>query len=508
MDFDTDDDYEFRNTMLEGETKEDFDLRRANRQLKIDEYNDARDREWVDGIRNALATVGYKIDPILYDYLFGASPFIRKSESGEQVEYAPIITRSKDVMKDKFDKHLGNHYKVKETLAGLKTDLSNLNDIIKLAQDQESLRENGRVSEALQNILDEFGDVQIGTDFGDSIALKDIANEESSEQYDSTPTIGDIINGVYIPLAMGSISPEATEEEVTAAQEKVNKNIELANRLKELVDQGVLDEDFDLRGVVKDRNTYFDQNATFDQHKQAMFEPIKNSILAAVDEIKANPFFQLRETLKAEVKNPVVELTKSLAGEVLDNVTLPKVQEILDKVQDDFEEVDDLSSITLDDVQLKAFEQTRDALKLVQTYLYAASVDPSDVIPIGHNKTFNEFAKNHTDMVQKWQELPEVANDYATMYLQQISQYVNRLQTWIDYANNNAINKKQQFVKSDIAFTKSLWDAIQDKGKKAFTFNIGDDRYDLLEGIDKVPTDQLGKEGGALALFGAERILY
>jgi hypothetical protein len=308
---------------------------------------------------------------------------------------------------------------------------------------------------------------------------------------------------------MGSVSPDATEEEVAAEQEKINKNIELANRLKEFVDSGILDEDFSLRGVaIDDKTTELEENATFDHHKQTLFEPIKNSINTAVDEIKANPFFQLRETLKAEVKNPVVELTKSLAGEVLDDVTLPKVQDILDKLQDDFEEVEDLSSITLDDVQLKAFEQTRDALKLVQTYLYAASVEPTEVIPIGHNKTFNEFARNHTDMVQKWQELPEVPNDYATMYLQQISQYVNRLQTWIDYSNNNAINKKQQFIKSDIAFTKSLWDAIQDKGRKAFTFNIGDDRYDLLEGIDKVPTDQLGKEGGALSLFGAERLLY
>ena len=79
----------------------------------------------------------------------------------------------------------------------------------------------------------------------------------------------------------------------------------------------------------------------------------------------------------------------------------------------------------------------------MQTYLYAASAEPTEVIPIGHNKIFNEFAKNHSDMVQKWQELPEVPNDYATMYLQQIGQYVNRLQTWIDYSNNNAINKKQ-----------------------------------------------------------------
>ena len=88
-----------------------------------------------------------------------------------------------------------------------------------------------------------------------------------------------------------------------------------------------------MKGVVADDNIVeLNENATFDQYKQSLFEPIKNSIINAVDEIKANPFFQLRETLKAEVKNPIVELTKSLAGEVLDNITLPKVQDILDKL--------------------------------------------------------------------------------------------------------------------------------------------------------------------------------
>lgn len=513
MDFDTDEDYEFRETILEGETQEDFKLRKANRQMKIDEYNDAQDKAWVDNLRNALSSVDYKIDPLTYDLLFGANPSIDR-KTGNVIGYAPIITRTKDVMKDKFEKYLSNHIQVKEALSGLKTDLSNLQDIIKLAQEQENARQNNKVREQLKSIVEDFGDVQVLTDFGDSVALKDIISaidgtEVEGSQYDSAPTIGDIIDGIYIPLKVGSIDPNATKEEKAVEQEKVNKNIELANKLNEFVNNGILDRDFSLKGVVADDNIVeLNENAAFDQYKQSLFEPIKNSIINAVNEIKANPFFQLRETLKSEVKNPIVELTKSLAGEVLDNVTLPKVQDILDKLQDDFEEVEDVSSITLDDVQLKAFEQTRDALKLVQTYLYAASAEPTEIIPIGHNKIFNEFAKNHTDMVQKWQELPEVPNDYATMYLQQIGQYVNRLQTWIDYSNNNAINKKQQFIKSDIAFTKSLWDSIQDKGKKAFTFNIGDDRYNLLEGIDKVPTDQIGKEGGALSLFEAERLLY
>jgi hypothetical protein len=108
MDFDTDDDYKFRDTMLDGETMEDFKLRKATRQMKIDEYNDAQDKAWVDNLRNALTSVGYKIDPLTYDLLFGANPFMDR-ETGKVVGYAPIITRTKDVMKDKFEKHLSGH---------------------------------------------------------------------------------------------------------------------------------------------------------------------------------------------------------------------------------------------------------------------------------------------------------------------------------------------------------------------------------------------------------------
>ena len=162
-------------------------------------------------------------------------------------------------------------------------------------------------------------------------AINGTATENS--QYDVAPTIGDIIDGIYIPLKVGSIDPNATKEERAAEQEKVDKNIELANKLNEFVDKGILDRDFSLKGVVADDNIVeLNENATFDQYKQSLFNPSKDSIINAVNEIKANPFYQLKETLKAEVKNPVVELTKSLAGEVLDNVTLPKVQDILDKL--------------------------------------------------------------------------------------------------------------------------------------------------------------------------------
>jgi hypothetical protein len=47
-------------------------------------------------------------------------------------------------------------------------------------------------------------------------------------------------------------------------------------------------------------------------------------------------------------------------------------------------------------------EKTKDALKMINTYIYAASATSDMSRPIGHNKVFNEIAKNHPDLVTKW----------------------------------------------------------------------------------------------------------
>ena len=124
--------------------------------------------------------------------------------------------------------------------------------------------------------------------------------------------------------------------------------------------------------------------------------------------------------------------------------------------------------------------------------------------PIGHNKIFNEFAKKHSDVVERWQELPEIPADYATLFSNQIAKFDQVLTTWIDFSNNNAINKRAQFVKTDAAFVKSLYEKIQDHNDaKAFSVNIGDKKYNLLEGFGSIP-----KENPNVALFETEKLLY
>jgi hypothetical protein len=58
---------------------------------------------------------------------------------------------------------------------------------------------------------------------------------------------------------------------------------------------------------------------------------------------------------------------------------------------------------------------------MVATYLYAASSTPTDNNVIGHNKVMNEYAKKHSDTIQNWEELPEIDNDYATIYQEQLN---------------------------------------------------------------------------------------
>ena len=53
---------------------------------------------------------------------------------------------------------------------------------------------------------------------------------------------------------------------------------------------------------------------------------------------------------------------------------------------------------------------------MVATYLYAASSTPTGNNVIGHNKVMNEYAKKHSNTVQNWEELPEIDDDYATIY--------------------------------------------------------------------------------------------
>ena len=186
----------------------------------------------------------------------------------------------------------------------------------------------------------------------------------------------------------------------------------------------------------------------------------------------------------------------------------------LDMLMNDFQSMNDVSELVLDEKQRETLEKTKDALKMINTYIYAASANSDLTKPIGHNKVFNEMAKNHSDLVAKWEELPEIDDDYAALYLREISKYASVLQNWINFANNNDINKRSQFVRSDRAFNKSLWDLMYDLYQNsAFNVEIKDKdgnpvKRNLLDGFSSIDDSLKDDDRVAVPLYNAEKLLY
>lgn len=469
------------------ETDDEFDERRVARQQQIIEFNRQKDMEYVQLLKDQLSANGYIIDPITYNFLFG--PVKRVAKETNQESYGTINNRLKNVINETLMRHVKDPRSL-DILKRLDLNLANSNDLIKEIKDTKKQV----VIDAISPKLAKFADTELTyADDGSPVNMLDFA--EQADPANSNPTLGEILSGAFIPDAGFELTPESNAEFLDTVQTLASIFGENAT-LSEVLSKEDVKFIFD--------GTNKETGKVFDNYVNAQSSASINSIQNAIAEIKASPFFGLQENLKKTVKNPVIELVASLASKTVDGIEVPKIKEILEQVQDDFQNIEDIDTLVLDEAQLDAMYKTRDALRLIGTFMYAASADADMNTPIGHNKIFNEFAKKHSDVVERWQELPEIPADYATLFSNQIAKFDQVLTTWIDFSNNNAINKRAQFVKTDAAFVKSLYDKIQDHNDaKAFSVNIGDKKYNLLEGFGSIP-----KENPNVALFETEKLLY
>nr|DAO31104.1 MAG TPA: hypothetical protein [Crassvirales sp.] len=66
-----------------------------------------------------------------------------------------------------------------------------------------------------------------------------------------------------------------------------------------------------------------------------------------------NAIVKLHNSIQSTVKNPVIELVKSLAGKVLDKTQMPDVIDTLTKLDTNFDEVENIGELVLDGEQMK-----------------------------------------------------------------------------------------------------------------------------------------------------------
>lgn len=436
------------------ESDEDFQLRFTNRVQKIRDINKQKVQQYVDQLNNQLAKVNYQLDPIT------ARKFKRASFTTKR----RIISNSVN--------QFNIPYSIKQLLQNLDVDLNNV----------DSIRENIKTSiqnEIISNLnkrLDEVEDLEITFNDGSTSSFIDIID------FLEDITIDDII-------ADPTMLDSGNEDSETLTDKSKLQIVELLNNLQSSLGQVNIYDLLTMRDLQSQAQPYIDTS----------YSIVANQVEQVLSEISTNPLYSYLQSIKENIKNPIVEMIKSFSGKILDGKTIPEIENILKLIEDNYQNLEDISDLTLDDTQMQNLIYARDLLELVNTYTYAASSNVNTMSTFGHNKMFNEFAKNHQQLIKNWNPLSEIDTDFGVLYNQQINKYIDDLNYWIDLSNKNTINKRKQFKEIDKSFSISQLELLQNNN---FKVKINDKEYDLLKNVT------IDLNNPRISLFNSEKSLY
>lgn len=528
LDTESDDEYNARNSKLidpvsgqEIETDQDFINRKNNRIRQIEALNDQKDADWANNIMQQLAVVGNQLDPIAAGTLKKLIPKRIKDVLARKIQLAPLSNE------------------VKSILGNLNTDLSNTKEVLDTIKNSALAKTKSLVKQKAASIPkvytnfkgeelypeDLFGDGEIEDmtiqDLLDNPSqLYDIDDVQKQDIISQLQTITDPELQDQIQNTIANINdPQATIQNINQIWKLTPKHKNIIEDLlslyefkisKEQSDKiisnltdlaSVINPDTSISQLINDDIGIQDQlDSDIEAYVKNLTQSVDNEVNSLVADVSNNAIVKLHNSIQSTIKNPVIELVKSLAGKVLDKTQMPDVIDTLTKLDTNFDEVENIGELVLDGEQMKTLQNTRDALAMIATYLYAASSTPTGNNVIGHNKVMNEYAKKHNNTVQNWEELPEIDDDYAAIYQEQLNQFIKTLDAWIDLSNNNDINKRRQFEETDKALTRSfngLWQA----NKQHFVIDVKDKHYNLLNGVIDDNTSDI-------QLFNYERTLF
>lgn len=445
--------YEARNTKLiiDGieESDVDFALRRLNRQKTIDAYNTQKDQEWVDNINEHLSKVNYKVDPFTFRFLRRSLPQRQKDIVDRKIATSILAPNVRQIFKR------------------LNSTLDNVDEIKQLLKESAYEQSKSEIKSIFQKI----------------------------EELELVDTDGDLID--LNEFVINDPEAESTIKEIVDNPELLSiKSSELIDYLSSLVP--VLGEDVTLSEIVQEGEFLLENNKAIDEYVKKITAAQENQLETILTDISSNPIYTLANSIKTVVKNPIGELIKSLASKRGDDI--PNIDELLDFIQNDFENIEDVGQLILDDTQMSNLIKVKDYMKLIEGFMYAAASNPNPNNPVGHNQVINAFAKTHKDkLLKEWTPLPEIESDYYLLYDQTINQYVAEINDWINLSNNNNVNKIRKFVLTDKAFNIALYEALKSRDLK---IKLDDVEFDLLEGLVEDSTEP------EIKLFNVEQTIY
>ena len=489
----SDEDFNDRNTKREGEEDEVFKKRQEDRRKRVNEYQRQKLSEWISNIstlsldRNQFRLVSSQIGVLKKEI---AKRIIRTFGIPNQPELTTkiwnLIEQSdltnidelkekikatlSESIKEKYNKQLGPRQGYDYEFDTIAAELEAVGEPVPMVGSDRSYITYGDLFKLLQAKTEETnsdydGDVQ---KYLETVAELDFKNTSNPQ----TQANNDFLTWYTLAQHDDSVLSSKFTEPLEITTNYINTLTN--NEVNHWFNEAEFPETTD-KGIVSQIDKIADN--------------LKNdSLIAALNKLENRAF----------TVNPVVKVIDAISK--LSTNKDVNIEEFLESLYEQYQNGENASSFQLvNDQQEKILKQFIKDLQMAQAFIHAASVSTSYRNPIGHNKSVNQFIKNHNKIYKIELELPEISEDYANFLINEIASFITEAQSWINLSQANTANKTKKFIISEERYNAAVADFYK-INRDAFKLNPN---VDLLDGYDNI-TDT----SSALGVAKTEQLLH
>lgn len=480
----SDEDYADRYTKRGSETDQDFDARFQARQAAIAQYNENHLAEWISQLsqnpidRNTFRTLQARIG------------VLRKNV------YNRIIERLQVPGNTELQQKIWN---IVKTIGTDKKDRRKLYKQIRQAV-SESVREtlNSQYKNRLN--LDQWDAVKMDLEALSYLDPDDKRNLGLPDDFDfdgrAPLTKGDIYSVIHAYVASQAMRGNIMSADDIATWLENSKLWEFGDSEQGLINSNILDfytrvesgitsiTDEEADEVVEITESYLNKQIK-DISKQS-FDGIKKLLTSNIfKDLETDPDLKALTDLEnvSFINNPVLPILKQISQKLRNSDV--NIEQFLEELYQQYQNGETAREFQLTDAQMKTLEDFKQDLEMAKAFIYAASVKSSYSNPVGHNKSVNEFANNHTDIFGTINPLPEIDEQTANFLINEADNYSKEINNWIERSKKNTADKVQKFLDSEVAFNKAKLEFYK-VNRDAFKINP---TLDLLDGYESIALD-------------------
>lgn len=479
LDEESDEEYNNRNTQLEGESEKDFKQRKLNRdfnvrktilqkRLKAIQNLDNIDSNMQRQLQLMLEQTRSDLENTIIGMLFQNGKYSAKAKQDITKAYKNYIKTkdSKKLQSDIFNIIYKESYNTQ-----LNLDEDNINDSYINLSDSISFSVNS--DNGLKGIISE--DIIVWYNNLKPLVASYLSQQTASNIDESKIGIEDVFNFLE---SQDDIWRDSDQTTVQHFKDKITNVV--GAYLNESL--GVIEDVYNSKALIF--RTFDDNNDPNVFMPNVNTNKLDNQFGELKQFIDTDEALQLQEEVENKIitSNPIIPFINFISNVIRGDKT--SLENILTELNTKYKELETISDFELSSVEYDILKKILKDMDLAKGFIYGASNTPSYSGVIGHNKSLNQFVKNHLDVFKNIEELPELDSELANYLTNEIIQYQNTIKNYIEIHEKNKENREKRFEKAEENLIKTQLDF----------FNTNKDALsNLLEGSDSISDDGLLK---------------